>query len=108
MSIELTIFNHTYTTLVWSRCQIKIGRTTIERCTLAGFDQNRTDTDYGQVDSVTGELRLRAVDETDDEIAIGTELQVKQYGKTDWKKARVVGRFTQGDVTRLTLEAVNE
>jgi hypothetical protein len=108
MSLELTIFNQTWTTLVWSRCEIKIGRTVIERATLAGFGLNRESTDYGQVDAVTGELRLRAVDEPRGRIEIGQVLEVKQYGKTEWKKARVIGRFTQGDVTRLTLEAEHE
>jgi len=108
MSIELTIFTQTYNTLVWSRCEIKIGRTTIEMATLSGFDTEKTDTDMGQVDSVIGDLRLRASDEPDDEIPIGQVLSIRQYSKTEWRPARVSGRFVQGDITRLTLEAVNE
>ena len=108
MSLILTIFNHTYNTIVWSRCQIKIGRLTIERCTLAGLGKMRESTDYGQVDSITGDLRLRDSDEPTDGVEIGIKIQIKQYGKDDWQDARVLGRYTRGGVTRLTVEAVNE
>jgi len=108
MSLELTIFNQTWMRLIWSRCEIKIGRAIIERATLAGFGQQREDTDYGQVQAVTGELRVRAVDEPGGKIEIGQVVEVKQYGKAEWNKARVIGRYTQGEVTRLTLEAEHE
>jgi len=108
MNIPLTIFNQTYKTITWSRCQIKIGRLTIERCTLAGLGKMRESTDYGQVDSITGDLRLRDSDEPTDGVEIGIKIQIKQYGKDNWQNARVLGRYTQGGVTRLTVEAVNE
>jgi len=108
VSITLTIFNHTYNTIVWSRCQIKVDRLTIERCTLAGLGKVRESTDYGQIDSITGDVRLRASDEPTGGVEIGIKIQIKQYGKPDWQKVRVLGRYTQGGVTRLTVEAVNE
>jgi len=108
MSHTLTIFDHTYNTITWSRCQIKIGHTIIERCTLAGLGQTRESTDYGQVNSIVGDVRLRASDEPSGGVEIGKTLQIKQEGKDVWQNARVLGRYTQGGVTRLTVEAVNE
>ena len=108
MNIPLTIFNQSYKTITWSRCQIKIGRLTIERCTLAGLGKTRESTDYGQVNSIVGDVRLRASDEPSGGVEIGKTLQIKQEGKDVWQNARVLGRYTQGGVTRLTVEAVNE
>ena len=108
MSLALTIFNHTYNTITWSRCQIKIGRLTIVRCTLAGLGQTRESTDLGQVDSIVGDVRLRESDEPTGGVEIGIKIQVKQEERNDWQNVRVLGRYTQGEVTRLTVEAVNE
>jgi len=51
---------------------------------------------------------LRASDEPSGGVEIGKTLQIKQEGKDVWQNARVLGRYTQGGVTRLTVEAVNE
>lgn len=107
MSIETTIFNHTYNSLPWSKCQIKIGRLIIERATVAGVGINVENTDQGQYGGIAMETRLLAEDEPGGKVAIGQVLYIKQPDR-DWVPTRVAGRFTQGGVTRLSLEAVNE
>jgi hypothetical protein len=108
MSLEVTIFNQLYRSLIWSRCQLKIGRTVIEKATIAGVGIERESTDYGQFNGMSGDVRLLAVDEPRGAIEIGTLIEIKQDGKDDWRQFRVGGRYTQGGVTRLTMEAVHE
>lgn len=108
MSIETTIFNHTYNSLPWSRCVIRVGRQTIEKATIAGVGLDRVNTDQGQYNSVTGDVRLLAADEISGKLAIGDVIEIQQDGKTEWVSMRIGGRYTQGGVTKLNMEAVNE
>lgn len=108
MSFETTIFEATYNNISWSRCQLKIGRNIIERCTVAGIEQDRQNTENGQYNMIGAQVRLLLSDEPESGIVIGQTVELKQYGRDDWINLRVGGKFTQGGVTRLSMEAVNE
>ena len=105
---EVDIFNTVYEQLEWAQCQVRIGRTVIEKAVMAGATRTRESTDQGQFEGVGDYVRMLAADEPSGGIENGTVIEVKQGGKDAWLKVRVRERFTQGGVTRLMLEAEHE
>jgi len=111
MTLESSAFDQIYASLTLLRCQIRIGRAVVAKAICSGIGVDRESTDEGQFGGIDTNVRLLTADEPDGEIKIGTVIEILQYGKnekTGWIKARVGGRFTVGDLTRLTLEAENE
>ena len=113
MSFETDAFDGIYASITIARCQIRIGRTVIEKAMCAGIGVLRENTDEGQFGGIESNARLLTTDEVeavdpDKEIKNGKVIEILPNGKTEWVKARVGGRFTVGGLTRLILEAVNE
>jgi hypothetical protein len=111
MSFESDAFDAIYESLELARCQIRIGRTVVTKAICAGIGINRQSTDGGQFGSVDANVRLLTADEPGGEIKTGTVIEVLPNGadeKTGWVTVRVGGRFTVGELTRLTLEAEHE
>lgn len=103
-----TIFAAMYSALPEARCTVKVGRVEIAQALCPGINTTRQNTDLGQYGAVAGELHMLSASEPGGEIANGTAIEIRQYGRTEWVKARTGARRTIGGVTSFDLEAVHE
>ncbi len=108
MSEASTTFAAVYAALTDARCQVRVGRSIVERALCAGIDVVRESTERGQYGRIDANVRILSADEPGGEIKTGTVIEVLQEGQTAWRKVRVGGRHTIGGVTRLSIEAVHE
>lgn len=100
------IFSALYNRMTEAQAQIRCneGHTTISTALASGINRERADTDQGQFDGTSSEVRLLAADEPDKGLTIGSVIEVSVHGGA-WEEFRIIGRTLIGGVLRLGLGA---
>jgi len=105
----IILYNSLVATIPDGVCTIRIDERKEIAAWTAGIDVQRVDTDQGQVDALTGPVRLLSTAEEAAElkrdIQLGDKIEIKQAHDTDWQDARVANRFEKAGAIRLDLGA---
>jgi len=105
----IIIYNGLVASIPDGVCTIRIDERKEIAAWTGGLDIARIDTEQGQLDSLTGPVRLlstaEAAADLKRDIAIGDKIEIKQDHDDKWQDARVVDRFEKAGVIRLDLGA---
>ena len=101
-------FNALYNEIPDGRCSIRIKqRKVLSTAWTSGLEIARINSDEGQIDTLTGDVRFLASAEPalGQTVKVGDTIQIKQDHDATYQDARVAGRYQKAGAVRLVLGA---